>query len=87
MHRFQSTRPCGTRLTVHLPSFSEQFDFNPRAPVGRDKICLSAQEIYSEFQSTRPCGTRPETKEQQVGHILYMIKKILNDEKNDNIEF
>ena len=34
-HKFQSTRPCGTRHTFQGVSLNIT-DFNPRAPVGRD---------------------------------------------------
>ena len=55
---FQSTRPCGTRLK-NIRSHQHRHDnFNPRAPVGRDRIVALQRQLCTAFQSTRPCGTR-----------------------------
>ena len=54
---FQSTHPCGVRLSIGLPLFWSPC-FNPRTRVGCDIITLF-NKYHALFQSTHPCGVRP----------------------------
>jgi len=42
-HTFQSTRPCGARRSIGISIF-DQYRFNPRARVGRDKDSTAADK-------------------------------------------
>jgi len=55
---FQSTHPCGVRLTRWCHPLQARRSFNPRTPAGCDSITTSSAKPSAMFQSTHPCGVR-----------------------------